>query len=212
FHAEVRTDRLIGRMLRAGGTRMVGQDAQTRPDWKPLLDLVVWRAGSGDDAVFLIRAAHYILAQYLAVFQADEPIAEVVLLALCAAVAAHCHPPSVHDGPAFLALMADHSGQYAQCDLGCVGNADVMHDEIEHHIDACPHFRHAFQMLGSQRGRSRSDAHDVTRQARRTKALSGAHAARTFLFGNAHQFVMRIVVVTGARMGNYAPEVHAALR
>lgn len=75
FNRAVSTDGLIGRMLRPCGTRMVGQDAQACAEWKPLLDLVVWCAGSGDDAVLLICAAHHILAQHLSVFETDVLLA-----------------------------------------------------------------------------------------------------------------------------------------
>jgi hypothetical protein len=118
----------------------------------------------------------------------------------------------IGDGPAFLAVMADHGAQSAQCDLGRLGNCNVMPDEIERHIDACANFRHAFQMPGNQCWGRPSDAHDVTQRARRTKALNGAHAARTLVLGDAPPFVVRILVVTGARLGHYTAKVYAARR
>src|SRR6185437_11623131 len=101
FDLAVRADGLIGGMLCAGGTRVIGQYPKARPDRKAFLDLVIRRTGPGDNPVLLVRTAHQILAKHLSVFAAHESVTKVAVLALGATVAAHGHPPRIDDGPAF---------------------------------------------------------------------------------------------------------------
>src|SRR5262245_14451116 len=100
-------------MLSTGCACMVGKNAQSRSNGEPRGDALIRRADARNDSMLLVGAAHDVIAERVAVFGAHEPIAEVVLLALCAAIAAHRHPARVDDRPTLFFLMADDGRQYA---------------------------------------------------------------------------------------------------
>src|ERR1700754_2285621 len=100
-------------MLSARCACMIGKDAQTCADGEARGNALVRRTDACDDSMLLIGAAHNVVAKHLARFGAYEPIAEVVLLALRAAIAAHCHPARVDNRPTLFFLVTDDGGQHA---------------------------------------------------------------------------------------------------
>jgi hypothetical protein len=137
-------------------------------------------------------------------------VPEVVALALGTAITTHGHPAGVGDDPAFVLLMADHRGQHAQGQLVGPADADVVHDQIEEHINAGTHLGHAFQIQrreGSGRG---TDADVRARDPGVTYALSGANAEGALLFGKGLQGFGVVEFVAGTGVGHDAAQLHAA--
>src|SRR5450830_738186 len=103
---------MIIRELRAGGTGMIGQDAEPTADGEAHDKLVTVASAQGDDAVFLIGAGDLRAVDPGTGFGAHLAVTEVLTLTLCATVTTHGHPAGVGDDPAFIRLMADDRGQY----------------------------------------------------------------------------------------------------
>lgn len=61
--------------------------------------------------VLLVGVIDEIVSEHFTVHRANLAIAKVFPQPLRAAVAAHCHPTGVHDGPAFFFLMTNDGGQ-----------------------------------------------------------------------------------------------------
>src|SRR5690606_38067767 len=103
---------------------------------------------AAEDAVLLVGAVHDVAGNGRAVFRAGLAVAEVLLLRLRAAVAAHGHPAGIHDRPALVGLVADHGGQHRQRDPVHRAYADVVHHQVEEHVDAGADFGHAVEGRG----------------------------------------------------------------
>lgn len=113
-------------MLRAGGTRMIGQNAEAGAYGEVLGYIKIWFVRSRKNAVFLVGSAQDVTIQCPAVFGACQAESKVVFLPLCPAVAAHCHPARIHNGPSFFFLVADDGGEHAQCNIGFGADANVV--------------------------------------------------------------------------------------
>lgn len=97
----------------------------------------------GIDAVLLIGVTDRVAGERCAVEVAYLTMAKVARLFLRPAVPAQRHPAGVDDGPAFFRLVADDRGQDGQGDLVLTADADVVHDQVEEHIDAGAHLGNA---------------------------------------------------------------------
>jgi hypothetical protein len=97
------------------------------------------------DAMLLIGAVEDAVGERLIVLGTHQPVAEVALLFLSSAIAAHGHPSGIGDHPSLFVLVTDHRGQDRKREVLGRAHADVLHHEVEEDVHARAHLGHAMQ-------------------------------------------------------------------
>ncbi|KAG0778981.1 hypothetical protein G6F22_010905 [Rhizopus arrhizus] len=137
-----------------------------------------------DDALFLVGFGQQQVGIDLAVDVAHQAIQLIHRLLGRAAVARHGHPAGVNKDPALVGLMADDGRQHGGGDVVDGAHAQPCHHQVEEHVHARAHFRHAIEVAGKVGGGRGADADDRARQPCLADRFSAADGSPALLFGH----------------------------
>src|SRR5215471_12473477 len=199
--------------LRTGSTGVIGKNAQSRPDREECYHIIGRHAcigfglDRGENPVFLVGAAKHVVFEGCAVETAWLPISEIASTLGGSAITAHRHPSGVDDHPTSFRLVPDNRGDHAQCDIGDRAHADVVHYEIEEYVYPGADLGDAIETFRRKRGRRRTDADHLARNAGSAQTLRGPHATGPLLLRERHETFMGIEFVAGTRMRHHSTDL-----